>query len=73
MIAFYIVGSSMKTLRNALFVDSTDSIIEKMEVMMRIATEIEEKAGLKGVLVLSYHSSFEALVYKQRVRIIAIT
>jgi hypothetical protein len=63
----------MKTLRNALFVDSTDSIIEKMEVMMRIATEIEEKAGLKGVLVLSYHSSFEALVYKQGVRIIAIT
>jgi hypothetical protein len=73
MIAFYIVGSSMKTLINALFVDSTDSIIEKMEVMMRIATEIEEKAGLKGVLVLSYHSSFEALVYKQGVRIIAIT
>jgi hypothetical protein len=62
MIAFYIVGSSTKTLRNALFVDSTDSIIEKMEVMMRTATEIEEKAGLKGVLVLSYHSSFEALV-----------
>jgi hypothetical protein len=29
MIVFYIVGLSTKTLRNALFVDSTDSIIEK--------------------------------------------
>jgi hypothetical protein len=45
IIAFYIVGISMKTLRNALFVDSTDSTIEKMEVMMRIA--IEEMIGLK--------------------------
>jgi hypothetical protein len=45
MIAFYIMGLSMKTLRNALFVDSTDSIIEKMMVMMRSATE--EKAGPK--------------------------
>jgi hypothetical protein len=47
MIAFYIVGLSTKTLRNALFVDSTDSIVEKTTVMMRTATEIEEKAGLK--------------------------
>jgi hypothetical protein len=47
MIAFYIVGLSMKTLRNALFVDSTDSIIEKMVVMVRIAIETEEKEGLK--------------------------
>jgi hypothetical protein len=47
MIAFYIVGLSMKTLRNALFVDSTDSIVEKTTVMMRTATEIEEKASLK--------------------------
>jgi hypothetical protein len=47
MIAFYIVGLSTKTLRNALFVHSTDSIIEKMAVMKRTATEIEEKAGLK--------------------------
>jgi hypothetical protein len=39
------MGLSTKTLRNALFVDSTGSIIEKMAVMMR--TEIEEKAGLK--------------------------
>jgi hypothetical protein len=62
MIVFYIVGLSMKTLRNALCVGSTDSIVEKMTVMMRIA--IEEKAGLKGVLVLFYHSSFEALVCK---------
>jgi hypothetical protein len=42
MIAFYIVGMSMKTLRNALFVDSTNSIIEKTVVMMRTATETEK-------------------------------
>jgi hypothetical protein len=47
MIAFYIVGLSTKTLRNTLFVDSTDSIVEKMAVMMRTAIETEEKAGLK--------------------------
>jgi hypothetical protein len=48
MIAFYIVGLSVKTSRNALFVDSTDLIIEKtVVVMMRTATEMEEKAGLK--------------------------
>jgi hypothetical protein len=47
MIAFYMVGLSMKTLRNALFMDPTDSIIEKLMVMMRTATEIEEKACLK--------------------------
>jgi hypothetical protein len=47
MIAFYIMGLSMKTLRNALFVDTTDSIVEKMMVMMRTTTEIEENAGLK--------------------------
>jgi hypothetical protein len=35
----------METLRNALFVDLTDSIIEKMTVMTTIATE--ERAGLK--------------------------
>jgi hypothetical protein len=45
MIAFYIIGRSTETLRNALFVDSTDSIIEKMVVMTRTATE--EMAGLK--------------------------
>jgi hypothetical protein len=45
MIAFYIVGLSMKIHRNALFVVSTDSIIEKMAVMMRTVTE--EKAILK--------------------------
>jgi hypothetical protein len=45
MIAFYIVGLSIRTLRNTLFVDSADSIIEKMVVMTRITTE--EKAGLK--------------------------
>jgi hypothetical protein len=48
MIAFYIVGLSMKTLRNALFVDSTNTIIEKMTVMTRTVTETEEKAGLKS-------------------------
>jgi hypothetical protein len=47
MIAFYIVGMSMKTSRNALFVDSTDSVIEKMAVMMRTTTKTEEKVGLK--------------------------
>jgi hypothetical protein len=62
MIAFYIVGLCTKTLRNALFVDSTDSIIENMAMMMR--TIIEEKAGIKGILILFYHSSFEALVCK---------
>jgi hypothetical protein len=45
--AFYIVDLSMKTSRNALFVDSIDSIVEKMAVMMRTAIEIEEKVGLK--------------------------
>jgi hypothetical protein len=45
MIALYIVGRSMKTLRNALFVDLTDSIIGKMAVMTIIATE--ERANLK--------------------------
>jgi hypothetical protein len=45
MITFYIMGLSMKTLRNALFVDSSDSIIEKTAVMTRTATK--EKAGLK--------------------------
>jgi hypothetical protein len=40
-------GPEMKTLRNALFVDSTDSIIEKTVVMMRTTTETEEKTGLK--------------------------
>jgi hypothetical protein len=47
MIAFYIVGLSMKTSRNALFVDSTNSIVEKMVVMTRTAIETEEKMGLK--------------------------
>jgi hypothetical protein len=41
MIAFYIVGLSMKTLINALFMDSTDSIIEKTAMMIRITTETE--------------------------------
>jgi GTP-dependent phosphoenolpyruvate carboxykinase len=49
MIAFYIMGPSMKTLRNALFVNSTDSIIKKMVVMMRTTTETEEKCGPKKV------------------------
>jgi hypothetical protein len=49
MIAFYIMGLSMKTLRNALFVDLTDSIVEKTTVMMR--TAIEEKADLKRCFI----------------------
>jgi hypothetical protein len=47
MIAFYIMVPSTKTLRNDLFVDSTDSIIEKTIVMMRTSIETEGKAGLK--------------------------
>jgi hypothetical protein len=45
MIAFFIVALSTKTLRNALFVDLTNLIIEKMVVMIRTATE--EKVGIK--------------------------
>jgi hypothetical protein len=44
-----------------------------LEVMMRTTTETEEKASLKGVLGLLYHSSFEAMVCKQGVRIVAMT
>jgi hypothetical protein len=47
MIAFSIMDLSMKTSRNALFVDSIDSIVEKMAVMTRTVTEIEEKVDLK--------------------------
>jgi hypothetical protein len=47
MIAFYIVDLSTKSSRNGLFVDSTDSMVEKMAVMMRTVTEVEEKADLK--------------------------
>jgi hypothetical protein len=47
MIALYIVGLSMMTLRNALFVDSTDSIVEKTVAMTRTTIETEEKVGLK--------------------------
>jgi hypothetical protein len=54
----------MKTSRNALFVDSTDSIVKKTTVMMRTATEIEENSDLKRYFGLSYHFSFKALVYK---------
>jgi hypothetical protein len=60
MIVFYTVGPSTKTLRNALFVDSINSIKEKTMVMTRTTTK--EKVGIKSVLALSYYSSFEALV-----------
>jgi hypothetical protein len=74
MITLYIVDLSTKTLRNALFVDSIDSIIEKTTMILRTATETEEKMDLKCVLVLSYHPSFEALVCKQEgVRIVVMT
>jgi hypothetical protein len=49
-------------MRNGLFVDLTDSIVEKTVMMMRTTTE--EKAGLKRCFGTSYHSSFEALVCK---------
>jgi hypothetical protein len=49
MIAFYIVDLCMQTLRNIPFVYSTDSIIEKMMVMMRTATK--EKTNLKMCFV----------------------
>jgi hypothetical protein len=62
MIAFYIMGLSTKTMRNGLFVDLTDSNVEKTVMMMR--TTAEEKAGLKRCFGTSYHSSFEALVCK---------
>jgi hypothetical protein len=48
MIAFYIVDLSTETLRNALFMDSIYSIIEKTVVVMRTATKIEENVGLKS-------------------------
>jgi hypothetical protein len=47
MIAFYIMNLSTKTSRNAIFVDSIGSIVEKTTMMTRTATETEEKAGLK--------------------------
>jgi hypothetical protein len=47
MIAFYIVNLSMKTLRNDLFLDSIDLIVEKTAVMTRTVTEIEGKTSLK--------------------------
>jgi hypothetical protein len=47
MIAFYIMDLSMNTSRNALSVDSIDSIVEKMAVLMRTTTKTEEKTGLK--------------------------
>jgi hypothetical protein len=47
MIAFYIVDLSTKTSRNALFVDSIDSIVEKTAVMTRTATKTEEETDLK--------------------------
>jgi hypothetical protein len=55
-------GAKYEDLENALFVDSTDSIIKKTAVMTKTATK--ENVGLKNILVLSYHSSFEAFVCK---------
>jgi hypothetical protein len=71
MIAFYIVGLSMKTLRNDLFVDSTDSIVEKTAVMTRTVTK--ENAGLKWCF--GTFSSFLVCsigLQTKRVRIVAI-
>jgi hypothetical protein len=72
MIAFYIMDLSMKTSRNAIFVDSINSIVEKKVVITRTAIETEERWAQKGVLVFSYHFSFEALVCIQEVRIVAM-
>jgi hypothetical protein len=47
MIAFDIVGLSTKILINDLFVESTNSIVEKTAMMMRTTTETEEKTSLK--------------------------
>jgi hypothetical protein len=71
MIAFYIVAMSMGTLRNALFVNSIDSIVEKMTMTIRTATE--EMMSLKRCFGTFLLFSFEALICKQKgVRIIAI-
>jgi hypothetical protein len=71
MNAFYIVAMSMGTLRNALFVDSIDSIVEKMTMTMRTATK--EMMSLKRCFGTFLLFSFEALICKQkRVRIIAM-
>jgi hypothetical protein len=72
MIAFYIVDLSMKTLRNSLFVDSTDSIIEKTAMMTRTITE--EKTGIKRCFgtFLSFLVLRVGLQIK-RVRIIVIS
>jgi hypothetical protein len=48
MIAFYVVSLSTKALRNSLFVDSINSIIEKTTMMTRIVTETEENVSLKS-------------------------
>jgi hypothetical protein len=42
MIAFFIIWLSMKTLRNVLFVDLTNLIVEKIAMMMRTMTEGKE-------------------------------
>jgi hypothetical protein len=47
MVAFYIMGLSMNTSRNVLFMDVINSIVEKTVVMMRTAKETEEKTSLK--------------------------
>jgi hypothetical protein len=47
MIAFYIMGLSTKTSRNALFMDSINSIVEKTTVMMKTATKIEKGRSIK--------------------------
>jgi hypothetical protein len=51
-------GPCTKILRNALFVESTNSIVEKTAVMKRTTTETEEKACLKrcfGTLFIIPH------------------
>jgi hypothetical protein len=72
MIAFYIVGRCTKTSKNALFVDLIDSIVEKMALMMRTTTEIEEKTCLRRCFD-TFLSFLVALVSTQGVRIVAMT
>jgi hypothetical protein len=72
MIASYIMSLSMKTSRNTLFVDSIDSTVEKMAVMMRTVTETEENAGLKMCFGSFLSFLLWSIGFQQGVRIVAM-
>jgi hypothetical protein len=55
MIAFYIMGLSMNTSRNALFMDVINSIVEKTVVMTRTAKETDLKMGFGTLLFMNEH------------------